>query len=88
MIHLKHLEGQSLVLKEEILQGSVSRPKMLYKPSPRLLERNLRQNRTKLPNFEIGSKSLAGQSPPIRVEYALTGPGRDLIPVMFAMTKF
>jgi len=41
MIHLKHLEGQSLVLKEEILQGSVSRPKMLYKPSPRLLERNL-----------------------------------------------
>jgi predicted ArsR family transcriptional regulator len=41
MMHLKHLEGESLVLKEEILQGSVGRPKMLYKASPKLLEKNI-----------------------------------------------
>ena len=41
MMHLKHLEGQSLVIKEEILQGSVGRPKMLYKPSPKLLETSI-----------------------------------------------
>ena len=40
-MHLKHLEGQSLVVKEEILQGSVGRPKMLYKPSPKLLEQRV-----------------------------------------------
>jgi predicted ArsR family transcriptional regulator len=38
MMHLKHLEADSLVVKEEILQGSVGRPKMLYKPSSRLLK--------------------------------------------------
>jgi predicted ArsR family transcriptional regulator len=38
MLHLKHLEVQSLVIKEEILQGSIGRPKMLYKPAPKLLE--------------------------------------------------
>ena len=37
MMHLKHLESESLVIKEEILLGSVGRPKMLYKPSPKLL---------------------------------------------------
>src|SRR5689334_7405300 len=31
----------ALVLKDEILGGSVGRPKMLYKPSPKLLERML-----------------------------------------------
>jgi predicted ArsR family transcriptional regulator len=41
MMHLKHLEGQALVVKEEILGGSVGRPKMLYKPSPKLLEQML-----------------------------------------------
>ena len=41
MMHLKHLEGQSLVVKEEILQGSVGRPKMLYKPSSKLLEQRV-----------------------------------------------
>ena len=39
MIHLRHLEAQSLLTKEEILQGTVGRPKMLYKPSPKLLEK-------------------------------------------------
>jgi predicted ArsR family transcriptional regulator len=38
MMHLKHLERQSLALKEEILGNSVGRPKMLYKPTPKLLE--------------------------------------------------
>ncbi len=38
MLHLKHLEGDSLVTKEEILQGRVGRPKMLYKPASKLLE--------------------------------------------------
>jgi predicted ArsR family transcriptional regulator len=38
MAHLKHLESQALVSKEEILGGSVGRPKMLYKPTPKLLE--------------------------------------------------
>jgi len=41
MMHLKHLEGQSLVVKEEILQGAVGRPKMLYKPTPKLLESSI-----------------------------------------------
>jgi predicted ArsR family transcriptional regulator len=41
MMHLKHLEDQSLVAKEEILQGSVGRPKMLYKPSSELLEQSI-----------------------------------------------
>ncbi len=38
MIHLKHLEDQDLIAKEEILQGSVGRPKILYKPTKKLLE--------------------------------------------------
>ncbi len=37
MSHLKHLETDTLVAKEEILQGRVGRPKMLYKPSAKLL---------------------------------------------------
>ncbi|MCS4538667.1 MAG: hypothetical protein HYY67_07415 [Thaumarchaeota archaeon] len=41
MMRLKHLEGQSLVVKEEILQGAVGRPKMLYKPTPKLLEQKI-----------------------------------------------
>ncbi len=41
MMHLKHLEGESLVVKEEILRSSVGRPKMLYKPSPKLLEQRI-----------------------------------------------
>ena len=41
MLHLKHLESQALVVKEEILQGSVGRPKTLYKPSSKLLEQNI-----------------------------------------------
>jgi predicted ArsR family transcriptional regulator len=45
MMHLKHLEGQSLILKEEILRGSVGRPKTLYKPSPKLLE-NINQTKS------------------------------------------
>ena len=38
MAHLKHLEGRGLVTKEEILVGSVGRPKMLYKPTQKLIE--------------------------------------------------
>jgi predicted ArsR family transcriptional regulator len=38
MAHLKHLEEESLVTKEEIIQGSVGRPKTLYKPTGKLLE--------------------------------------------------
>ena len=38
MAHLKHLENQALVSKEEILGGSVGRPKMLYKPKAKLVE--------------------------------------------------
>ena len=45
-------------------------------------------NRTKISVFEIGSKRTVFTGTPVRVEYALAGPGRDLIPVMFAMTKF
>ena len=41
MMHLKHLEGESLVAKEETLHGSVGRPKTLYKPSSKLLERTI-----------------------------------------------
>jgi predicted ArsR family transcriptional regulator len=37
MIHLRHLEREPLVVREEILRGSVGRPKMLYKPSGKLL---------------------------------------------------
>jgi response regulator of citrate/malate metabolism len=40
VMYLKHLESQALVVKEEILQGSVGRPKTLYKPSSKLLEQN------------------------------------------------
>jgi len=40
MTHLNHLEGQSLLVKEEILQCSVGRPKMLYKPSSKLMEQS------------------------------------------------
>ena len=39
MAHLKRLEDATLVAKEEIIQGSVGRPKMLYKPTAKLLER-------------------------------------------------
>jgi predicted ArsR family transcriptional regulator len=38
MLHLKHLEKESLLTKEEILQSKVGRPKMLYKPTPKLLD--------------------------------------------------
>ncbi|MDG6925689.1 MAG: hypothetical protein JRN09_03960 [Nitrososphaerota archaeon] len=38
MAHLKHLEGQGLITKEEILGGSVGRPKMLYKPTQMLIK--------------------------------------------------
>ena len=38
MAHLKHMEGDGLVEKEELVQGRVGRPKVLYKPSPKLLE--------------------------------------------------
>lgn len=36
--HLKHLEAGELIVKEEILQNKVGRPKMLYRPSAKLLE--------------------------------------------------
>jgi predicted ArsR family transcriptional regulator len=38
MLHLKHLEKESLLSKGEILQSKVGRPKMLYKPTTKLLE--------------------------------------------------
>ena len=38
MLHLKHLEKDSLLTKEEILQSKVGRPKMLYKPNAQLLD--------------------------------------------------
>jgi len=38
MAHLKHMEGDGPVEKEELVQGRVGRPKVLYKPSPKLLE--------------------------------------------------
>ena len=38
MSHIKHLEANSLLMKEEILQRNVGRPKMLYKPSAKLLK--------------------------------------------------
>jgi predicted ArsR family transcriptional regulator len=38
MLHLKHLEKDFLLTKEEILQSKVGRPKMLYKPAPKLLD--------------------------------------------------
>ncbi|MBI2937631.1 MAG: hypothetical protein HYY22_05440 [Thaumarchaeota archaeon] len=41
MVHLQHLEAQSLLTKEEILQGTISRPKTLYKPSAKLLEESI-----------------------------------------------
>jgi len=40
--HPKHLEAQSLV-KGEIPQGSVGRPKMLCKPSPKPLGKEIRE---------------------------------------------
>ena len=38
MLHLKHLEKDSLLTKEELLQNRVGRPKMLYKPAAKLLD--------------------------------------------------
>ena len=38
MLHLKHLEKDSLLTKEEILQSKVGRPKMLYRPAAKLLD--------------------------------------------------
>ena len=38
MYHLKHLEAGELIVKEEILRNEVGRPKMLYKPSAKLLD--------------------------------------------------
>lgn len=38
MLHLKHLEKDSLLTKEEILQSRVGRPKILYKPAAKLLD--------------------------------------------------
>jgi predicted ArsR family transcriptional regulator len=37
MLHLKHLERESLLAKVEILENKVGRPKMLYKPTMKLL---------------------------------------------------
>jgi predicted ArsR family transcriptional regulator len=34
MLHMKHLEKNFLLTKEEILQSKVGRPKILYKPMP------------------------------------------------------
>jgi len=38
MAHLKHMKVDGLVEKEELVQERVGRPKVLYKPSPKLLE--------------------------------------------------
>jgi len=38
LLHLKHLEKDSLLTKEEILQSKVGRPKMLYRPAAKLLD--------------------------------------------------
>jgi predicted ArsR family transcriptional regulator len=38
MLHLKHLEKDNFLTKEEILQSKVGRPKMLYKPAAKLLD--------------------------------------------------
>ena len=38
MLHLKHLGRDSLLMREEMLQSKVGRPKMLYKPTTKLLE--------------------------------------------------
>jgi predicted ArsR family transcriptional regulator len=38
MVHLKHIKVDGLVEKEELVQERVGRPKVLYKPSPNLLE--------------------------------------------------
>ena len=38
MLHLKHLEKDFLLTKEEILQSRVGRPKMLYKHAAKLLD--------------------------------------------------
>jgi hypothetical protein len=38
MAHLKHMKVNGLVEKEELVQGRVGRPKVLYKPSPKLLQ--------------------------------------------------
>ncbi len=38
LLHLRHLQADSLLTKEEILQGKVGRPKVLYKPSEKLLQ--------------------------------------------------
>ena len=38
MLHLKHLEADSLLAKEEILREKVGRPKILYKPTENLLK--------------------------------------------------
>ena len=38
MLHLNHLEKDSLLTKAEILQSKVGRPKMLYKPAVKLLD--------------------------------------------------
>jgi predicted ArsR family transcriptional regulator len=38
MLHLKHLEKDALLTKEEILQSKVGRPKILYKPAAKRLD--------------------------------------------------
>jgi predicted ArsR family transcriptional regulator len=38
MAHLKHMKLDGLVEKEELVQGRVGRPKVLCKPSPKLLQ--------------------------------------------------
>ena len=38
MVHMGHLEAEGLVEKEELVQGKVGRPKVLYKPSAKLVE--------------------------------------------------
>jgi len=47
MMHLEHLQGQSLVVEEEISHGSVGIPKTLYKPSPGCWNKGFRLYRTK-----------------------------------------
>ena len=36
--HLQHLQSSLLLDKQEILQGMVGRPKVLYKPAAKLME--------------------------------------------------
>ncbi len=76
----------TIEIVRELFLGSTKFNEVLKNVSgvnPRMLSLRLKE----LENHGLVKRAVYTGTP-VRIEYALTGPGRDLIPVMFSMAKF